>query len=160
MPEILIFGLDGNLYAIDIRYTREIVETLPVTPIPRAPPYIAGMTNIRGEITTLISLSMIIGQDAGSLSRDQKFIIIVPEAARGDKIGFIVDHVASVCSVPEESIDMRKDDSQVAGRSFIKGIIKLEEEKAALSEQKTEKKLVLYLDTDKILSHLFELARR
>lgn len=160
MPEILIFGLDGNLYAIDIRYTREIVEALPVTPIPRAPPYIAGMTNIRGEITTLISLSMVVGQDTGSLSRDQKFIIIVPEAARGDKVGFIVDHVSSVCSVPEENIDMRKADPQAPGRSFIKGIIKLEEERATLGERKAEQKLVLYLDTEKILSHLFELARR
>lgn len=160
MPEILIFGLDGNLYAIDIRYTREIVEALPVTPIPRAPPYIAGMTNIRGEITTLISLSMIIGQDAGSLSRDQKFIILVPEAARGDKIGFIVNHVSSVCSVPEESIEMRKTDPQAPGKSFIKGIIKMERERAGFSERKTDQKLVLYLDTDKILSHLFELARR
>jgi len=161
MPEILEFSLDGNFYAIDINYTREIVEPLPITPIPRTRDYIAGMTNIRGEITTLISLALIIGQQpAAQGSPSQKFIILVSDMARGDKIGLIVDQVYSVYTVPESSIEYRNDEPAATRKSFIKGIIRLEGEKTGLGERKGNPKLILYLDIDKVLSHIFELAKR
>jgi len=161
MPEILEFSLNGNFYAIDINYTREIVEPLPITPIPRTREYIAGMTNIRGEITTLISLALIIGQQpAAQGSSSQKFIILVSDIARGDKLGLIVDQVYSVYSVPESSVEYRNDDPVVQRNSFIKGVIRLEEEKTGPGERKGSRKLILYLDIDKVLSHIFELAKR
>jgi purine-binding chemotaxis protein CheW len=160
MPEILEFDLNGNSYAVDISYTREIVESLPITPIPGTQEHIAGMTNIRGEITTLISLAMIIGQKAVPVSPSHKFIILVSEAARGDKIGFIVDEVRSVYSVPDSCIEYKTDSSSGSRKSFIKGIIRLDEEKTGLGERKSAHKLILYLDMEKVLSHIFELAKR
>jgi len=137
MPEILEFSLDGNFYAIDINYTREIVEPLPITPIPRTRDYIAGMTNIRGEITTLISLALIIGQQpAAQGSPSQKFIILVSDMARGDKIGLIVDQVYSVYTVPESSIEYRNDEPAATRKSFIKGIIRSREKNRSWREKR------------------------
>lgn len=160
MPEILEFDLNGNSYAVDISYTREIVESLPITPIPRTPEYIAGMTNIRGEITTLISLAMIIGQKAVPVSPSHKFIILVSEAAKGDKIGLIVDEVHSVYSVSDSRIEYKTDGASKSRKSFIKGIIRLEEEKTGIGERKDTHKLILYLDIEKVLTHIFDLAKR
>jgi len=59
--EILEFDLGGESYAMDIGIAREIVEMLPITPIPRAPSHVTGLLNLRGEITTIIDLHHLLG---------------------------------------------------------------------------------------------------
>jgi len=52
--DIVEFVLGGERYALDIQLAREIVEMIPITPIPRAPSYISGVINLRGEITNIL----------------------------------------------------------------------------------------------------------
>ena len=59
--DIVEFEINNERYALDIGLTREIVEMIPITPVPRAPPYIAGIINLRGEITNIINLNNILG---------------------------------------------------------------------------------------------------
>ena len=47
--EILEFDLGGESYAMDIGIAREIVEMLPITPIPRAPSHVTGLLNLPGR---------------------------------------------------------------------------------------------------------------
>lgn len=161
MPNILEFGLDGNFYAMDIHITREIVEFLPLTPIPRTPGYIAGMTNIRGEITTIIAISELIGATAGNTEpASQKFIIFMPGTARGENIGVMVDEVYSVIEVPEQAIEYTGNSGEGAIKSFIKGIIRVSDDSGEKEGSRVSQRLVLYLDIEKLLSYLFEMASR
>ena len=161
MPNILEFGLDGNFYAMDIHITREIVEFLPLTPIPRTPGYIAGMTNIRGEITTIIAISELIGATAGNTEpASQKFIIFMPGTARGENIGVMVDEVYSVIEVPEQAIEYTGNSGAGAIKSFIKGIIRVSDDSGEKEGSRVSQRLVLYLDIEKLLSYLFEMASR
>ncbi|OPX70637.1 MAG: purine-binding chemotaxis protein [Methanoregulaceae archaeon PtaB.Bin009] len=161
MPNILEFGLDGNFYAMDIHITREIVEFLPLTPIPRTPGYIAGMTNIRGEITTIIAISELIGATAGNTGpASQKFIIFMPGPARGENIGVMVDEVYSVIEVPEQAIEYTENRGEGTIKSFIKGIIRVSDDSGEKEGSRVSQRLVLYLDIEKLLSYLFEMASR
>ncbi|HII75814.1 MAG TPA: purine-binding chemotaxis protein CheW [Methanolinea sp.] len=161
MPNILEFGLDGNFYAMDIHITREIVEFLPLTPIPRTPGYIAGMTNIRGEITTIIAISELIGATAGNTEpASQKFIIFMPGTARGENIGVMVDEVYSVIEVPEQAIEYTENRGEGTIKSFIKGIIRVSDDSGEKEGSRVSQRLVLYLDIEKLLSYLFEMASR
>lgn len=159
MTKILEFKLVGNYYAMDIHFTREIVESLPITPIPRTPGFIAGMTNIRGEITTIIAINELIGissQDQAPSS--EKFIIFVPDAARGDNIGMMVDEVYSVLDVNEEDIEYSQNGDTNQKKTFIKGVIRLQDSHGEKDESPVSQRLVLYLDIDKLIADLFEKA--
>lgn len=161
MPKILEFKLGDNYYAMDIHLTREIVESLPITPIPRTARYIAGMTNIRGEITTMIAINALIGspdQESGSAS--EKFIIFIPEAARGDNIGIMVDEVYSVLDVNESDIEYSGNGCASVGKSFIKGVICIRDTHEGRENEEVSQRLVLYLDIDKLIEDLFEMASR
>lgn len=47
--DVVEFEIGGELYAMDIQLAREIVEMIPITPLPRAPEYITGIINLRGR---------------------------------------------------------------------------------------------------------------
>ncbi|KUL00197.1 MAG: Chemotaxis signal transduction protein, partial [Methanomicrobiales archaeon 53_19] len=73
--EIVEFELGGEHYALDIQLVREIVEMKPITEIPRTPPYIKGIMNLRGEITTILSLNHLLSI-ADQSDGERKIIVL------------------------------------------------------------------------------------
>ena len=54
--QLAIFSLDNEEFAVESNQVREIIPMGEITRIPRAPPIVKGIINLRGEITTVISL--------------------------------------------------------------------------------------------------------
>ena len=150
--DIVEFELGGERYALDIQLAREIVEMIPITPIPRAPAYISGVINLRGEITNIMNLNTLLGLPDQEIRDNQKIIVLVPEAAGGSNVGIIVDDVSSVIQVPESDVDKIGEGFASDFSSFVKGIIKMKSE-----EQGTSKKnLIIWIDMQKVIKDLAE----
>lgn len=142
--DVVQFEIGGTMYALDIQLAREIVEMIPITPIPRAPPHIAGIINLRGEITNILNLNYLTGLQMKDNKENQKIIVLVPEAAGGSNVGMIVDDVRSVLQISDDNIDQM--DASMSKETYVKGIIKL-------GNNESEKKdLVIWIDIAKILS--------
>lgn len=148
--DIVEFEMGTELYALDIQLAREIVEMMPITPIPRSPSFINGIINLRGEITTIINLNTIMGLPQTEIRKDQKIIILVPESAGGNNVGIIVDEVHSVNQVPESAIEKMGDGMGTDANNFVKGIIKIQGDAA---EGKTTN-LIIWIDMLRILKDL------
>jgi purine-binding chemotaxis protein CheW len=58
--QVIEFVISDELFAVDLFDTREVITTPDVTPIPNAPPFITGMIDLRGVITTIIDLRVLI----------------------------------------------------------------------------------------------------
>jgi purine-binding chemotaxis protein CheW len=144
--EVVEFTLGGKRYALDIQLVREIVVMMPITPIPRAPEFISGVLNLRGEITYIINLNKLLDVDDPEIRKDQKIIVFVPGAAKKNNVGIIVDNVSSVFQVPQEDIEKIQDSASSKISGFVKGIIKL---KSDDHEQKS-KGLLIWIDMEKI----------
>ncbi|MDD3112054.1 MAG: chemotaxis protein CheW [Methanofollis liminatans] len=143
------FEVADEHYALDISLAREIVEMVPITPVPRAPPHIAGIINLRGEITTVMNLSTLLGIPAAGNQERRKIIILVPEAAGGSNVGIIVDDVLSVMQISEN--DVEKMDDALTRDAFVKGIIKVNDKAA---ESGDAKNLIIWVDMQKVLEQL------
>jgi purine-binding chemotaxis protein CheW len=150
MVEVVEFILGGEHYALDIHLAREIVEMLQITPIPRAPHYISGVINLRGEITNIMNLNTMLGLVNQEVRDNQKIIVLVPEAVSGSNIGIIVDDVIGVLQVAESDVEHLGEGlaSEVSG--FVKGIIKLKRDDA--DKKKTQ--LIIWLDVKKVLEEV------
>ena len=144
MKDVVQFGIGGVQYALDINIAREIVEMMPITPVPRAPEHIAGIINLRGEITNILNLNYLMGLPPGEEVENRKIIVLVPEAANGSNVGLIVDDVQSVLQVSGEDIDQM--DEAMSREAYVKGIIKIGK------EDSENKNLVIWIDIAKILS--------
>jgi purine-binding chemotaxis protein CheW len=147
---VVEFVLGGERYALDIQLAREIVEMIPITPIPRAPPYISGVINLRGEITNIMNLNTLLGLPPQEIQENQKIIVLVPEAASGNNVGVIVDEVTSVLQVAESDIEHLGEglSSEVSG--FVKGIIK---PKSDGPDQKSTG-LIIWIDMQRVLEDI------
>lgn len=151
--DIVEFELGGERYALDIQLAREIVEMIPITPIPRAPAYISGVINLRGEITNIMNLNTLLGLPDQEVRTNQKIIVLVPEATGGSNVGIIVDDVSSVIQVTDADVDKVGEGFGSDSSAFVKGIIKMKTEEGVAD---TKKNLIIWIDMEKVIKDLVE----
>jgi len=63
VKRLATFTIDGEAFGVDVGRVREVVRPLEVTPIPLAPPEVAGLINLRGEIVTALDLRIRLGME-------------------------------------------------------------------------------------------------
>lgn len=96
--ELLCVEGGGQVYALDIMVIREILRNQAVTPVPRAPAPVAGVTNLRGELIPVIDLHQAVtGAPARGETADPKLVVV---RAAGRVTALRVEQVIEVVSVP------------------------------------------------------------
>jgi len=91
---------DGH-YALDIMCIREIIRPLPVTPVPKAPPFIDGVINLRNTVIPIIDLRRRFDLPETELDSLQRMIIC---AVEGRMIGLVVSEVTEIRTYIREEI--------------------------------------------------------
>lgn len=147
--DVVEFQLGKEHYALDIQIAREIVEMMPITPLPRAPRYLAGIINLRGEITNIIDLRDLLGLPESEGIENRKIVVLMPDVAGGSNVGIIVDDVHSVISVRDEQMERINDGITASISGYVKAVIKIGNEEN--SEAKT---LIIWLDVQKVIDDL------
>ena len=100
--QLVVFDLDNEEYGVEIGQVREIIKMEEISKIPRAPDYIEGVINLRGQVTTVISLRKKFGLEQKEV--DQYTRIIVAEID-GLTLGITVDAVNEVLKLPTKNIE-------------------------------------------------------
>jgi purine-binding chemotaxis protein CheW len=139
--KLALFESGNLLCGLDIAHVQEINKNFIVTVVHRAPGYVCGVINLRGEIVTVIDLRIKFGFEPLAHGAEKQIVIV----RQGDEnIGLLVDAVSDVVSANESDIELPPSNlSGVAGR-FFKGIYKLEHE------------LVAILNIDELLARAYE----
>lgn len=148
LTDVVEFRIANGYYAIDVQIAREIVEMMAITPIPRAPDYITGVINLRGEVTNIINLSRLIGLPESEASDSQKIIVLMPDASQGSNVGIIVDDVNSVMQVEEKDVEALGEGLSSDVTEYVKGIIKVKEDASDAM------RLIIWVDMHKVLSQI------
>ena len=139
----LTFMLGREEYGIEILKVREIIGYMDITAVPRAPEYIKGVINLRGQVIPVLDLRSRFGMDTAEIT-DQTCIIVVEINQQGRRFnaGLVVDQVQEVLDIDGENIE---DAPQFGGdvqTDFILGI------------GKVETSIKILLDIDKVLGNV------
>jgi len=116
----ITFQLGEEVYGVDVKQVREILRINNILPVPGTPDYILGITNIRGNVVTVldgrtrINLQMIDTTDASRM--------IVLESG-DDVVAVVVDNVSDVLDLPESSIDSNVKLKVNRGSKYISGVV-------------------------------------
>ena len=98
--EALTFDLQGETFALEAGMVREVLDLLPETVVPGAPPFVGAVINFRGRIIPLVDLRMAFEMDAGVPTIDSR-IVVIEYALDGEPtlIGLRADKVHEVTSI-------------------------------------------------------------
>ncbi len=137
--QLVAFKIDNEEYGIKIKDVQEINRMTEVTQIPRAPHYIEGIVNLRGNIIPVLNLRKFFGLSENGMT-DATRIIIVDSA--DVKTGIMVDSVSEVLRFEKALIESPPELlSNGIDSSYIEGVGKLDD----------GKRMVLILRLDKVL---------
>lgn len=106
---LVLVRLGREIYGLDARYIGRIRPVERITPVPRVPDWVAGVTNLRGHVLSVIDLRTLFGlpaatgnghrdADAASESASGSYLVAVetPEM----ELALQVDAVLSVVAMP------------------------------------------------------------
>ncbi len=98
--KIAAFRVGPHECGLDIMSIREIVNPLPITPVPQAPVFMEGVVEIRNAIVPMVDLRKRFGLQAENTPA-MKYIIVSLESRI---IGLAVDAVTDVLTIPREEL--------------------------------------------------------
>lgn len=135
--KIIIFELNGERYAADIKEVERILGYEEPTVLPEAPLFVKGVINYEEKILPIISLSKKFNIGEGTDYETRKIIVVKREEK---KFGIIVDNVYEVRDIDGRIIENAPEITNTSERKYISGLIKL------------DNNIIILLDLNKILS--------
>ncbi|MFW5857708.1 MAG: chemotaxis protein CheW [Planctomycetota bacterium] len=105
MRQFCTFHLGERRFGVDILDVQEVALVPPLTPVHHAPPQVAGVVNIRGQIVLCLDMRRILGLPASPPSGESRLILFKARAA--EDVGALVDAVGDIAEVPLDAIEER-----------------------------------------------------
>lgn len=119
----LTFHVEGEDYAIDIKYVSEIIGMQEITEVPEMPEHIKGMINLRGKVIPVMDIR------ARFMLPDKSYTdrtcIVVTEVS-GLLVGIVVDTVKEVTYIAPERIEPANSGRNVDS-NYVQALAKLED---------------------------------
>jgi len=153
--KIVTFSLGQQMFGIDMKALIEIREWEAPTPLPSVPPYIKGVTNLRGTVVPVVGLAERLGWTP-SVLHSRSCILVVTIA--GKQAGFLVDEVADIIVINDDDVQPAPD-VEIGEQNVIAGLIQVAPRTPEAASTADGAGMVLLLDLDALsLTRHLELA--
>lgn len=121
--QYLTFSLGDEVFAMDIRTVREIIQYGTVTVVPLMPAFVRGVINLRGAVVPVIDLKARFRRDRSSVGK-KTCVIIFDSNYEGEKVqlGLMVDAVSEVIDISSAQIEPPPQFGSTIQRDFISGM--------------------------------------
>jgi purine-binding chemotaxis protein CheW len=135
--QLVTFSIGEEEFGVDILKVQEIIRTMEITRVPKAPDFVEGVINLRGNVIPIIDLRKRFGLETRAHDKHTRIIVI---EINNMIVGFVVDSVSEVLRIPANTVEPPP--PVVAGleSEYISGVGKLED------------RLLILLDLDRLLS--------
>jgi len=94
--------VDREEVAFDILRVQEIHRMMERTPVPKAPPFVDGVINLRGRIVPVVNVRRRLGMPDGACTASARIVVVTVQQQTW---GLLVDHVSEVLELPQHLIE-------------------------------------------------------
>jgi purine-binding chemotaxis protein CheW len=133
--EFVTVWVGGQLFGLPIERVHDVFMVDRLTPVPLAPPEIAGILNLRGRVVTTIDMRCRLDLPARQEGRNNMAVGI---EHRGEAYGLLIDSVGEVLKIPEANRDPNPVNLDGRWAQVADGVIQL------------EGRLMVVLDVDRV----------
>jgi purine-binding chemotaxis protein CheW len=135
--QLVVFRLGDEEYGVPITQVQEIIHFSKPTRVPKSPPFIEGVINLRGRVIPVIDLKKRFEVEAAQYTEEARIVVV---EIHGHTVGLIVSEVSEVLRLPQACIEPPP--AVIAGitANYLQGVGKLED------------RLLILLDLNKILT--------
>lgn len=137
----LNFTLSGDYYGLKLMKVREIIGMMKITRVPKAPPEVRGVINLRGKVIPVLDLRVMFEMTSQD-DTERICIIVMQTELEGQTVstGIIVDEVSEVIEIPGNQIEPSPALCADAANNMVEGVGKI------------ANKVILLLDSDQVLA--------
>jgi len=143
--QLVTFRLGGEEFGVDIMRVQEIIRIPPITRVPKAPAYVEGVINLRGNVIPVVSLRTRFGMERVEDTDLSRIIVL---QVHKKVFGIRVDAVTEVLRLDDSAIEPPPPVALGMDSQFIHGVGKIGE------------RLLILLDLDNMMGgemgHEFE----
>ncbi len=135
--QLVTFSIGSEEFGVNILEVKEIIRTMEITKIPRAPNFVNGVINLRNLVIPIIDLRCRFGMKMKEPDSSTRIIVLeISELL----VGFVVDSVSEVLRIPHSTIEPTPPVISGLEADYISGVGKLKD------------RLLILLDLDKLIS--------
>lgn len=141
LNQYLTFTLGEEIFALDISFVREILDDTNITRIPRTPPSMRGVLNVRGHAVPVVDLRRKFGMSSTEMTVNT--CVIITEVTIDDdmaQVGALADTVQEVLEILPAQIDPPPQMGTSIDTRFIRGMAK------------KDNRFIIILDVNRIFS--------
>jgi len=137
----LTFTLGKESFALNVDHVEKILEHQSVTEVPKAPEFMLGVFNLRGEVIPLIDTRVKFGMPKTEITSSTCVLVITVEIEGEEvKLGAMVDSVKEVVKYNNNELLAIPSVGKQTKAEFLNGVLKINDD------------FVLLLNADKIFS--------
>lgn len=136
--QVACFRLGDDLYAIDIMRIKEIIRPLKLTALPKFPPFVEGIVNLRGTVIPVVDLRKRFDLPDAEESINTRLLIV---SLAGRPVGLVVDEVTEVVTVAVKDIKPPPDMGGGIGAEYLIGVCLVNQD------------MIMLLNIDLLFSH-------
>ncbi len=121
--ELIAFRIGEQEFCVDIMAVREIRGWVHATPLPRSPPFVRGVINLRGAVLPILDLAARLGLPAPEPTA--RHVIIVTQVG-AQIVGLLVDAVSDIITVREDTVQPPPELVSGRVRTFVQGLLAID----------------------------------
>ena len=137
--QLVSFSLGDAEFGIAIQDVQEIVRLSKITAVPRAPSYVEGVVNLRGEVLPVVDLRKRVGLPTKAVGDSTRVVVV---DLKGAKAGLIVDAVREVTRIADRDLAPAPELLAGSEKDVIEGVARLNR----------GERMILVLRPDKLLN--------
>jgi len=134
--QLVTFTIGHEEFGVDILAVQEIIRTMEITKVPKAPHFVEGVINLRGKVIPIIDLRSRFNMSTKKHDKSTRIIVLEINTMI---VGFVVDAVSEVLRVPANTVEPPPPVVAGVESEYISGIGKLDD------------RLLILLDLNKLL---------
>jgi len=135
--QIVTFRVGEEVFGLEIGKVREVIEYREVTPVPRAPEFVAGIISLRGAILPVVDLRKRIGMEPTEPGPETVILVLEVD---GRRVGLVADRILDILKAGPERALRTKERKGAVAQEYIQEILKVED------------RVVILLRVDKLIS--------